>query len=124
MSASELERLIDAYCSAWNEPDAGLRRATLAAVWGEGASYTDPRAHVVGVDALSDHIGRIQERRPGARVVRTSVVDEHHGLIRFAWRVVEADGNGLPESIDFAQITPEGRIAGIIGFFGPLAPRP
>lgn len=123
-SASTVERLIDAYCAAWNEPDAAKRAALLDAVWSPGAAYTDPRAHAVGVGQLSAHIDRILERRPGARVVRTSAVDEHHGLVRFAWRVIEADGTELPEGIDFAELAPDGRIARIIGFFGPLAPRP
>jgi hypothetical protein len=123
MEAAALERLIDTYCSAWNEPDAARRKALLEAVWNEGAAYTDPRAHAVGVDALAAHIGRILERRPGAKVIRTSAVDEHHGLVRFAWRLVEADGNQLPEGIDFAEIAPGGRIARIVGFFGPLVAR-
>ena len=124
MQTATLETLIDTYCSAWNEPDAGRRRGLLAAVWGDGAAYTDPRVHAVGAEALCEHIGRIQERRPGARVVRTSGVDQNHGLVRFAWRVVEADGNRLPEGIDFAEITSDGRIARIVGFFGPLESPP
>lgn len=123
METATLERLIDTYCSAWSEPDAGRRRALLDAVWNAGASYTDPRAHAVGAEALTHHIGRILEHRPGARVVRTSAVDEHHGLVRFAWRVIEADGKQLPEGIDFAEIAPDGRIGRIVGFFGPLAAR-
>lgn len=121
MEVAALERLIDTYCSAWNEPDAGRRKTLLDAVWNAGATYTDPRAHAVGVEALAAHIGRILEGRPGAKVIRTSAIDEHHGLVRFAWRLVEADGNPLPEGIDFAEITPGGRIARIVGFFGPLA---
>jgi len=54
--------------------------------------------------------------------VRTSAVDAHHGLARFAWRIVQADGSMLPEGIDFAEISAEGRIQRIMGFFGPLAP--
>ena len=47
---------------------------------------------------------QFEQRRPGARVLRTSGVDAHHHLARFAWHVVLADG----------------RIRRIIGFFGPL----
>ncbi len=58
--------------------------------------------------------------RPGARVVRTSAVQQHHGFARFAWQVIEADGTKLPAGLDIAVISEGGRISQIIGFFGPL----
>ncbi len=123
MDVPALERLIDAYCAAWSEANVAKRTRLLADVWAEGATYTDPRAHVTGTDELAAHIGRVLASRPGARVIRTSAVDTHHGLARFAWRVVEADGTMLPEGIDFAEMSAEGRLARIVGFFGSLAPR-
>src|SRR5262245_59833807 len=101
-------RLIDIYCTAWNEPDPLRQEQILKDVWAEGATYTDPRGHAAGLAELVALIGRIHSGRPGARVVRTSVVDSHHGLARFAWRVVLADGTALPEGVDFAEISDEG----------------
>jgi len=120
---SAVERVIDAYCAAWNEPDRARRREMLSAVWRAEATYTDPTAHVAGVDQLVAHIEKVLARRPGARVVRTSAVDAHHGFVRFAWRVVQADGTLLPEGIDFAEVDNDGAIRGVVGFFGPLAAR-
>ncbi len=120
----QLAALIDNYCAAWNEPDAARRAAILARVWAPGACYTDPRADLAGADELSAHISEVQKRRPGARVVRTSAIDLHHGLARFAWRVVQADGSMLPEGIDFAEISADGKLQRIVGFFGPLAAIP
>ena len=52
-----------------------------------------------------------------------SQVDAHHGIARFAWRAIEANGNALPEGIDIAFFTPDGsRIERILGFFGPTKP--
>jgi hypothetical protein len=118
-----LDRLIDTYCEAWCEPDAAARRRLLERVWAEGATYTDPRVHLVGLDALVAHIGKVLADRPGSRVIRTSVVDVHHGVARFAWRVVQADGTMLPEGVDFAEAAGDGKLARIVGFFGPLAPQ-
>ena len=54
--------------------------------------------------------------------MRTSAVDVHHGVARFAWHVVQADGTALPEGIDIAFISADGsRIERVIGFFGPIA---
>jgi hypothetical protein len=121
MDSAALERSIDTYCRAWSEPDPDKRRELLQEVWGERATYTDPRADISGLEELVAHIGGILAGRPGARVVRTSAVDSHHGLARFAWRVVQADGAMLPEGIDFAEVSSDGKLSRIVGFFGPLA---
>lgn len=115
-----LERLIDTYCAAWSDPDPACRRQLLGAVWEDGATYTDPTVHAVGMDELLAHIDTVVARRPGARVIRTSRVDAHHDLARFAWHVVQADGTALPDSLDLAEISGAGRISRVIGFFGPL----
>jgi SnoaL-like domain len=120
--AAALNALIDAYCQAWCEPDAASRKRLLEPVWAESATYTDPKTDLAGLDALVAHIGRVLADRPGSRVIRTSVVDSHHGLARFAWRVVQADGTMLPEGVDFAEVASDGKLARIAGFFGPLAP--
>jgi SnoaL-like domain len=112
--------LIDAYCAAWNEPDPSARCAQLAGVLTESARYTDPRADTVGAAALSEHIENIRAARPGAVVLRTTAVDEHHSYVRFGFRVVGADGSELLHGLDVAEITPDGRIDRVIGFFGAL----
>lgn len=113
--------LIDRYCAAWSDPSPEVRARLLAEVWAGDATYTDPTVHAATADELLAHIGRVIARRPGARVVRTSVVDLHHGIARFAWHVVQADGTALPDGLDIAEISPEGtRIERIVGFFGPL----
>ncbi|HEU4646928.1 MAG TPA: nuclear transport factor 2 family protein [Burkholderiales bacterium] len=118
---TDLAQLIDTYCQAWSEPDAQRRAQLLAQVWSEGATYTDPTVHAAGSGELLAHIAQVVARRPGARIVRTSAVDEHHGLARFTWRLVEADGTPRLEGIDFVELSSDVRIRRIVGFFGPLA---
>lgn len=121
LTRGELSTLIDRYCEAWQDMDAARRRSLLASVWADGATYTDPNVHASGADELLAHIASVVSRRPGAKVVRTSAVDAHHGVARFAWQLVQADGTRLPESLDIAWISSDGRrIERIIGFFGPL----
>lgn len=115
-----VDELIDTYCEAWSDPDPERRRTLLASVWADGATYTDPTVHAAGLDDLLAHIDTVLARRPGAKVVRTTRVDVHHGFARFAWHVVQADGSALPEGLDLAELSTDGRIRRIIGFFGPL----
>lgn len=117
----DLAELIDRYCAVWSEPDAARRKALLDALWCQGATYTDPRVHAEGAAALLAHISRVQASRPGSKVIRTSVIDFHHGIARFAWRAIRADGTSMVDGIDIAFISADGnRIERIIGFFGPL----
>ena len=117
--------LIDRYCQVWNEDDASVRANLLASCWATDAAYTDPTVHAAGAQALLNHIAAVRTRRPGASIVRTSAVDTHHSVARFAWHVVQADGTALPEGVDIAFISADGsRIERIIGFFGPIARTP
>lgn len=120
-SDPRFEQVIDTYCAAWSDPDPARRREILGRVWADGATYTDPTVHASGLDELLAHVGTVVAARPGARVVRTSRVDAHHDLARFAWHVVLADGATLPEGLDLAELTPDGRIRRVVGFFGSLA---
>lgn len=122
-SLEQLTRLIDRYCAVWGEPDRERRAALLAEVWAPGATYTDPRVHATNAAELLAHIDKVRGSRAGAKVVRTSTLDVHHGMARFAWHVVLADGSTLPAGIDIAEFSADGqRITRIVGFFGPLRP--
>jgi hypothetical protein len=117
----DLSDLIDRYCQVWTEPNAVRRTELLASVWATSATYTDPSVHAINAEALLSHITEVQARRPGSKVLRSSRVDVHHGIARFAWHVVLADGTTLPEGLDLAFVSPDGAmIERIIGFFGPL----
>ena len=116
-----LEALIDSYCEAWSTPDPDRRRANLDNTLTPDVIYTDPSDHVIGTDALSEHIGGIMEEHPGGKVMRTSAVDHHHDLARFAWQFVKADGETLIEGLDVVTVDGgTGKLRSIAGFFGPL----
>lgn len=120
MTAAILE-VVQAYCEAWNVADDGQRLALLEKSWSDDGAYTDPRTDLAGREALHAHISRVQAARPGSRILRTSGVDLHHGVLRFAWKLVDASGGTVVESIDFGELAPDGRLCRIVGFFGPLA---
>jgi hypothetical protein len=50
-----------------------------------------------------------------------SGVDEHHGFVRFTWRLVSPGGEVLRDGTDFGELHPDGHLLWIVGFFGPLA---
>ena len=117
------EATIDRYCEAWTDPDPARRAVLLAGVWAPGATYTDPMVHAEGAEALLRHITGVHQQMPGGRIARTSEVQVHHDVARFAWQFTLPDGRSLPEGLDLAIFDAEGKIKRIVGFFGPLGSR-
>lgn len=114
-----MSEIIDAYMAAWNESDEAKRDALLRVCWAEDGVYTDPGVYLVGATALSARIAQKQRERPGARLAFLSAVETHHGRFRFHWRLINADGSHGPKSVDFGALASDGRIALMVGFFGP-----
>ena len=112
---------IDRYCQAWSDPDPTRREECLAGIWAVNATYTDPTVRLEGALELLSHISKVQASRPGARVLRTTELDEHHGIARFGFQAIGTDGSVLREGVDVAFMDADGTsIKRIIGFFGPL----
>lgn len=121
----DLAGLVDTYCAAWSHADPDERRILLLSVWNQGGTYTDPTVHAEGADELLAHISKVHSSNAGLRIMRTSHLDVHHGVARFAWKLVKADGSSLPEGLDIIFLDPtETRIMRVIGFFGPLKQLP
>ena len=91
---------VEGYAAAWRETDAAARRTLLDTCWAEDGSF--------------------QAENPGARIDVVSGVDEHDGYLRFAWRMLAADGSVAVEGTDFGEVNGEGTLRRIVGFFGPL----
>ena len=115
-----LEQIIATYAAAWDEPNRNRRRDLLEESVAPDAIYVDPTVELRGIPALIEHIDTVAARYPGSRLELLSLADEHHGIARFGWRKVLADGTELPDSIDVVEIAADGRLARIIGFLGPL----
>ena len=115
----DLEELITLYCTAWDEPDPSRRDRMLQLVWAEDGIYADPTVYAVGRKELCEHIGKVLARLPGSRIVRSSLADAHHGMFRFTFKRVQANGETLREGIDFGELSRDGKLQRIAGFFGP-----
>ncbi len=114
---SVIDEVVCIYFAAWNEPDAAKRKIMLAPIWAEDGVYADPTVETIGVDALSDHIGRVLARLPGSRITLTSAVETHHRFSRFSWSRIDAGGKPLRNGVDFAEVDASGRLVRMIGFF-------
>jgi hypothetical protein len=111
---------IDTYLAAYGEPDDVRRREQIAAAFHEDATLADPPFDAGGHDALDAAFVAVQSQFPGHRFRRVSGIDQHHGAARFEWEFVAENGTPSVVGTDFVRFADDGRIAAVVGFFGPL----
>jgi len=116
--------LIDRYIAMWNETNGARRRALIARIWTDGASYVDPAIKGDGPAGIDAMVAGVQARFPGHRFRRVGPVDAHNGHVRFAWHLAPDGGPALATGVDFGVVSPDGRLASITGFFDHVAAAP
>jgi hypothetical protein len=114
-----IQEAVDTYGAAWGEEDESKRLELLERAWADDGVYTDPQSRAQGREALSQLISGFRRQAPGMSIVATSAADEHHRLFRFTWAMQDKSGATVMEGIDFGELAEDGRIARIVGFFGP-----
>lgn len=107
---------VEAYMAAWNEQDESKRRHLVDRCWADAGTYTDPMSDVKGKDELLAVIAGFHQQMPGAGIDLTSSIDEHHGRIRFGWKLT--NGPQPLEGIDVGVLSADGKLASITGFWG------
>jgi predicted ester cyclase len=113
--------LVASYCSIWNETDPDRRARAFEQIWAEDGVLVQPRAgRVQGRAAVLSHIAGFSHRFPGAQVIQTSDVDEHHGHIRYTWRIAFADGATSIDGLDIGVVDASGRFREVIQFHDPF----
>ena len=109
----------DHMLAAWNEPDAARVRGHLERALAPDVHFVDPSIVTRGLDEFEANVHAVHERLPGAEYRRTSGVDGHHGLYRYAWEI-RRDGELVLPGFDVTEVDDEGRVLRVLGFFGPL----
>jgi hypothetical protein len=107
------------HCAAWNTTVPAERDRLLRRVLAQDSVYNDPApTYATGPAALSAVIADFQRHNPGARF-RCSAPQVHHGAMRVSWLLVGPDGKVITPGMDFYELSKDGRIHRITGFFGP-----
>ena len=82
----------------------------------EDATYCDPNQTIEGLHALSDYMGEFQRAVPEGRFEIRSVL-HHHNRSLACWTMLGADGQLIQTGTSFGQLTKDGRLRQITGFF-------
>ncbi len=117
---ASITSLIDGHLFAYGDPDRARRRDAVARLWTADGRLIDPPLAASGHAEIVAQSDALLSQFPGHTFRRSSGVDVHHDQARYAWRLVNASGETALEGVDFARVTPDGRLASVTGFFGPL----
>ncbi len=112
---TEAATIAQHYIAAWNETDAGRRRALLAKTWAENATYVDPLAQGRGHDEIDALIGAVQARFPGFRFTLSGKADGYGDKVRFSWALGPDGEKDMIMGTDFAVVE-GGRLKSVTGF--------
>lgn len=118
---TEIAPAFAALSRAWNERDLSKIRAHLEQGVTPDVEFNDPNYAIRGIDAFTDMVRDFRVRMPNADVIRTSGIDQHHDRARYSW-VVVIDPNQSVIGFDAVALAPDGKVARVDGFFGPLPP--
>jgi hypothetical protein len=111
---------IATYFMAWNEPDPDERRRLLECCVTDDVELFDPLGHWEGVAGLVERIRHYQVAAPGTEIVRSSGVDRHNHVVRYAWSMVDERGAAIADGLDVVEQADDGRLRRILMFHGPL----
>jgi hypothetical protein len=112
--------LVDTYFAMWNEPDKAERARLIEQAWSDDAAYADPAVQAEGHAALGEMVAGVHAQFPGYRFRRLSGVDAHDRHVRFAWELANDAGEVAVGGIDVGELSEDGRLRRITGFFGDL----
>lgn len=111
------ESIADRYVAAWNEPDDARRMTLLTDVFAERGAFRDAFGCVDGRAELSGHIANALRMTQGARLERVGRVQRCDATLRYAWRVVFANGVEMAKGENVLDIDLDGRISRCLGFW-------
>jgi hypothetical protein len=117
---SDLITTIDTYLEAYCEPDAARRDELVARAWAENGELLDPPLDGSGRAAISGLADVVNTHYPAHTFRRTSGIDAHHDVARYAWELVGPDGAVAVTGVDTVEINDHGQLVRVVGFFGDL----
>lgn len=116
------DKVVEAYVDAWNERDAGRRRAGITRTFCHEATYRDPVMSSDGPAGIDAMLAAVQAKFPGFVLKRTSRIDHHGAHVRFNWSLGPSAGPSVVEGVDFCELSADGKLASVVGFIDKAPP--
>ncbi len=111
-------KTVDAYLSAWSEPDASSRRAILASSVTDDVSFHDAYACLRGIDDLNANLAAVQRFMPGMTLRSAGALRQCQASALGDWSVAGPEGSVKARGTNAYDFAPNGKIRRIVGFWG------
>jgi uncharacterized protein YndB with AHSA1/START domain len=108
---------VDAFLRAWGEPDGNTRRALMESCAAPGIVFRDAYSATEGLDDLLANLDAVQLFMPGMTLVRSGDVRRSHGTAIAPWTAKKENGDPAGAGINVFDLSPDGRIARVVGFW-------
>ncbi len=107
----------DRFFALWGETDAARRRSELESIAVDTLAFRDPYSCTEGLDDLNAHIAAAQRFMPGVVLERHGEARQCQGTALVDWVVKAADGSSRARGTNVFDLTPDGRLARVTGFW-------
>jgi uncharacterized protein YndB with AHSA1/START domain len=110
--------LADRWFAAWNEPDEAARRRALEALVTPAVVFHDAFGCTQGLEDLAAHVTGAKAHMHGITLERTSEPRQCQGTALVDWLARRADGGTLAKGTNVLELSPDGRLARVVGLWG------
>jgi uncharacterized protein YndB with AHSA1/START domain len=109
--------VVDAWFSAWSEPDAAAREATLARIAASDVRFRDRFSAVDGLSDLSAHLSAAQRFMPGLRLQRDGEIRHCQAVVLADWIARTDHGEERGRGTNVFVFASNGRVESVTGFW-------
>ncbi|MFL5253985.1 MAG: nuclear transport factor 2 family protein [Rhodopila sp.] len=109
------------YIASWNESGSEHRRALIAGLWADDASYVDPLMQGHGHAEIDALVAAVQDRFPGYGFALSGQADGYGDRVRFSWTLGRPGEQPAVRGTDFAIVDKDGRLRSVTGFLDQVA---
>jgi len=114
---SNVQEIVDSYYELWNTTDANLRAERMSKILDPGIRFQDKHSCTSGMEDLTPHLAAMHQFMPGLTISREGDVQECQGTAISRWITRRADGTESAKGLNVYHLTPDGKIARVIGFW-------
>jgi uncharacterized protein YndB with AHSA1/START domain len=116
---SKVAGTVDAYFDMWNMLDGADRKRAMDPLLAPEVQFRDQYSCTQGQDDLNAHITAGKHFMPGLSLVRDDDVRQCQGTALANWIARREDGSEVARGTNVFELTPDGRIRRITGFWNP-----
>ncbi len=114
---SQAAERVDAWFSAWSEPDVSLRRALLERIASPNLRFRDRNSLVEGLNDLLPHLEAVHRFMPGITVRREGDARHCQGTVLADWVARGAAGQEKGRGTNVFELDPDGRLESVVGIW-------